>query len=351
MANTFGNILTVTSFGESHGPCIGAVIDGLPPNIFIDNVFIQKALDRRKPGQSSISTQRKESDIFQIVSGVFNKHSTGAPITIIIPNEDAQSKDYEALKEVYRPGHADFVYDRKYGNRDHRGGGRSSARITAGWVAAGAIAQLYLDFVSQIKISAIVSSIYKIALPKPYSQYDWASAENNVVRCPDTNTAEAMKAFIEEIKSKGDSVGGTIACKIENVPVGLGEPLFDKLNADLAKAMLSINAVKGIQFGSGFESTQLLGSENNDNLDNKSNHDGGITAGISNGQTIHFELAFKPTSSIGLPQTMLTNTGDATVLSVPGRHDPCVLPRAIPIVEAMTALVLADHFLMNLKNR
>lgn len=349
MANSFGNQLTITSFGESHGPCIGVVIDGLPSNIFIDKAFIQKALDRRKPGQSSVSTQRQESDHFQILSGVFNDNSTGAPITIIIPNEDAQSKDYEALKNVYRPGHADFVYDKKYGNRDYKGGGRSSARVTAGWVAAGAIANLYLKTVSTIEISAMVSSIYTIALPKPYSQYNWAHAENNAVRCPDSKTAQAMIELIEKIKSEKDSVGGTIACKMENVPTGLGEPLFNKLNAELAKAMLSINAVKGIQFGSGFESSQLLGSQNNDNLDNNSNHDGGITAGISNGQTITFELAFKPTSSIGLPQTMLNKAGDSEIMSVPGRHDPCVLPRAVPIVEALAALVLADQYLLNLK--
>ncbi len=349
MANSFGNQLSVTSFGESHGPCIGVVIDGLPSNIFIDKAFIQKALDRRKPGQSSISTQRKESDQFQILSGVFNDRSTGAPLTIIIPNEDAQSKDYEALKNVYRPGHADFVYDKKYGNRDYKGGGRSSARVTAGWVAAGAIAALYLKTVTNIEISAIVSSIYNIALAKPYTQYDWTTAENNIVRCPDAAKASEMIALIERIKQEGNSLGGTIACKIENAPVGLGEPLFNKLNAELAKAMLSINAVKGIQFGSGFESTQLLGSENNDTIANNSNHDGGITAGISNGKTIEFELAFKPTSSISLPQNMLNTAGDSEIMSVPGRHDPCVLPRAVPIVEAMAALVMADQYLLNLK--
>ncbi|MDI1234161.1 MAG: chorismate synthase [bacterium] len=349
MANTFGNQLTITSFGESHGPFIGVVIDGLPSNIFIDTVFIQKALDRRKPGQSNLTTQRQESDVFQIVSGVFNEYSTGSPIAILIPNKDALSKDYEALKNVYRPGHADFVYDKKYGNRDYKGGGRSSARITAGWVAAGAIASLYLKTVSNIEVKAMVSSIYNIALPKPYDQYDWNNAENNAVRCPDPDTADAMETLIERIKMEGNSVGGTIACKIKNAPIGLGEPLFNKLNAELAKAMLSINAVKGIQFGSGFDSTQLLGSQNNDNLDNHSNHDGGITAGISNGETILFELAFKPTSSISIPQTMLNTTGDTETVSIPGRHDPCVLPRAVPIVEAMAALVLADHYLLNLK--
>ncbi len=349
MANSFGNQLVVTSFGESHGPCIGAVIDGLPSGILIDRVYIQKMLDRRKPGQSAITTQRKENDEFQILSGVFEEKTTGAPITIIVPNMDAQPSDYEKLKNIYRPGHADFVYEKKYGLRDYRGGGRSSARITAGWVAAGAIASLYLKQVSDINVQAIVSSIYDIQLPRPYMQYDWTKAESNPVRCPDKTMANTMVQLIERIRSEGNSVGGTIACRAQNVPIGLGEPVFNKLNADIAKAMMSINAVKGIQFGSGFESIMRLGSENNDTIASGSNHDGGITAGISNGQTIEFELAFKPTSSIGISQEVLNKNGETEELKMTGRHDPCILPRAIPIVEAMTIIVLADHYLMNLK--
>ncbi len=349
MSNSMGNQLKITSFGESHGPNIGVVVDGLPSQILIDEVFIQAALDKRKPGQSPITSQRKESDHFQILSGVFEGYSTGAPITIIIPNSNAKSKDYEHLKNIFRPGHADFVYDKKYGNRDYKGGGRSSARITAGWVAAGAIAALYLKQISKIEVQAVVSSIYNIHLEKPYSQYDWNKADSNIVRCPDEDKANAMIQLIERMQTEGNSVGGTIACKIENVPVGLGEPVFNKLNADLAKAMLSINAVKGIQFGSGFDSTLLLGSQNNDVPGNHQNNDGGITAGISNGEAITFELAFKPTSSISLPQQAINKNGEIETISITGRHDPCVLPRAIPIVAAMAALVVTDHYLLNLK--
>ncbi len=349
MSNSFGSQLIITSFGESHGSDIGVVVDGLPSGIVLDEAYIQSELDKRKPGQSAITTQRKEDDQFRIISGVFEGRTTGAPITILIPNTDARSQDYDQLKNIYRPGHADQVYDQKYGFRDYRGGGRSSARITAGWVAAGALAELYLKQVSSIKTEAIVSSIYKIGLIKPYTQYDWTEADNNIVRCPDKTTAEAMVKLIEEVKAEGNSVGGTIACRVTGVPSGLGEPVFNKLNADIAKAMLSINAVKGIQFGSGFESTLLKGSENNDTIDSQSNHDGGIVAGISNGQPIEFELAFKPTSTIAIPQQVLNKKGELETHSATGRHDPCVLPRAVPIVKALTTIVLADHYLMNLK--
>ncbi|MES2616255.1 MAG: chorismate synthase [Bacteroidota bacterium] len=348
MANSIGEQFRVTSFGESHGPAIGVVIDGIPAGIEVDEKFIQSMLEKRKPGQSAITTQRKEDDFFEIVSGVFEGKSTGAPICFIILNLDQQSKDYSALKNIYRPGHADYTYQKKYGIRDYNGGGRSSARITAGWVAAGALAMLYLKKVSNIQIEAIVSSVYNIALPKPYDQYNWGSIENPV-RCPDKVTAEKMEALIEEMKQTKDSVGGTIACRILNTPVGLGEPVFNKLNADLAHAMLNINAVKGIQFGSGFESAQLKGSENNDTIDGNTNHDGGITGGISNGRPIEFELAFKPASSIGRPQNMLNTDGSIESINIEGRHDPCVLPRAIAIVEAMAAIVTADHFMRNLK--
>lgn len=349
MANSFGSQFIITSFGESHGPSIGVVIDGMPAGIQVDEGFIQSELDKRKPGQSSITTQRSENDIFTIVSGVFKGFTTGAPVTVLIPNTDARPEDYEHLKDIYRPGHADYVYAKKYGSRDFRGGGRSSARITSGWVAAGAFATLYLKQVSEIKVEAIVSSIYDIPLPKPYDRYNWNEAENNAVRCPDEHTAGEMVKLIERIRSEGDSVGGTIACRVQNVPVGLGEPVFNKLNADIARAILSINAVKGIQFGKGFESSRSLGSQNNDTVKNRSNNDGGITGGISNGQPIEFEVAFKPTSSIGLSQSVLTSSGVVEELKITGRHDPCVLPRAVPIVKALTTIVLADQYLMNLK--
>jgi len=349
MANSFGHILTLTSFGESHGPSVGAVLDGLPAGILIDEQQIQKELDRRKPGQSTISSPRKEEDKFEIISGVFEGKSTGAPICILIPNTNQKSSDYEHLKTIYRPGHADFVYDKKYGIRDYRGGGRSSARITAAWVAAGAIAKTYLTQTFNLKIQSIVSSIYNIEMDSPFSYPDWENAENNIVRCPDVNIAAQMIMAVEQAKTEGDSLGGIISTRVLNCPVGFGEPLFDKLNAELAKAMFSINAVKGVEFGLGFKSSKLKGSENNDSPDKNSNHDGGITGGISNGKHIEFNIAFKPVSSISIEQQVLNTSNEIETLSIKGRHDSCILPRAVPITEAMTALVIADHALLNLK--
>ncbi len=349
MANSLGQIFKITSFGESHGKLIGVVIDGMPSNIEIDLNFIQNALDKRKPGQSDITSQRKEDDLFEIVSGVFEGKSTGAPITILIPNTNQQTSDYDNLKTIFRPGHADKVYQEKYGIRDYMGGGRSSARITAGWVAAGALAQLFLNSVYDIKIEAIVSQIYTIALPKPYNQYNWAQAYDNVVRCPDAFVAEEMIQLISKIKEEKDSVGGIISARILNCPVGLGEPLFDKLNANISKYIFTINAVKGLEFGEGFQTIYLKGSENNSTSNSSNNNEGGISAGISNGQTIELNIAFKPTSSIGIRQNIMNKNGEVESLIINGRHDPCVVPRAVPIVEAMLSLVTADHYLLNKK--
>jgi chorismate synthase len=348
VSNLLGSIVKVSSFGESHGPFIGAVIDGFPSNIELDFAAIQHELNRRKPGQSSISTTRKEDDEFNIVSGIYNGRTTGTPICILIPNTNQQSKDYEALKEVYRPGHADFVYQSKYGIRDHRGGGRSSARVTAAWVAAGAIAKQYLSKVSQIQIQSVVTQVHDIQVPNAF-EMDWSMAENNVVRCPDANKAIEMQHLIEQIREQKDSVGGVISSRIRHCPIGLGEPLFDKLNANLAKAIFSINAVKGVEFGKGFDSIFLKGSEYNDSANHIKNHEGGINAGLSTGQDILFRTAFKPVSSIGLPQDMKTTDGKTISMSIEGRHDPCVLPRAVPIVEALSALVVADFYLQNIK--
>jgi chorismate synthase len=349
MANRFGHICTLTSFGESHGPSIGAVLDGLPAGIVIDEAFIQKELDRRKPGQSAITTARKEDDKFQIISGVFEGRTTGTPIAIIIPNTNQNPGDYEQLKDIYRPGHGDFVYDKKYGIRDYKGGGRSSARVTAPWVAAGAIAKIFLQQVYKISIQSVVSSIHLLKMEDAFSHSDWDQAETNAVRCPDQQLAMQMIEAIEKAKREGDSLGGVISTRVVNCPVGFGEPVFDKLNADLAKAMFSINAVKGVEFGLGFGSSRLKGSENNDSIGQQTNHDGGITAGISNGKNIEFNVAFKPVSSIGIEQEVLSTTNELKTVSIKGRHDSCILPRAVPIIEAMTALVLADHALLNLK--
>lgn len=350
MANSFGKNLVLTSFGESHGSHVGGVLDGLPAGVSIDESLIQLELDRRRPGQSDISTQRQEDDKIQILSGVFEGKSTGAPIAFIIPNKDQKSKDYEALKDLYRPGHADFVYESKYGLRDYRGGGRSSARATASWVAAGAMAKMYLMSEFDCKIQSVVASVHDIQVADIFKS-DWSDAESSAVRCPDPLVSQAMIEKIELAKRSGDSLGGTIATKAINCPVGWGEPLFDKLNSDLAKAIFSINAVKGIEFGLGFDSTGLYGSSYNDDAYSTDNKEGGITAGISNGQDIEFTCAFKPVSSIAKTQNMKTRSGEIKSVNIEGRHDPCVLPRAVPIVEAMTALVLADHALLNLKYR
>ena len=350
--NSFGEILRITTFGESHGSAIGVVIDGCPAGLEIDLDFLQKELDRRKPGQSAITTQRKESDLFEILSGVYEGKTIGSPIAIMIPNEDSKPEDYDHLKAAFRPSHADYTYHEKYGIRDHRGGGRSSARETAARVVAGAVAKLLLRQYN-ITIQAYVSGVGSLILDKPYQQMYLANAENNIVRCPDNETAEKMISMIQDARTKGDTLGGMVSCVIQNTPVGLGEPVFDKLQADLGKAMLSINAVKGFEYGSGFAGTRLHGSEHNDafshDKDGKvitlTNHSGGIQGGISNGMDIYFNVAFKPVATILQDQQSVDQSGNDITLHNKGRHDPCVVPRAVPIVEAMAALVLADHLL------
>lgn len=349
--NSFGTLFTITSFGESHGPAIGVVIDGCPAGLTIDQDYIQKQLDRRRPGQSAITTQRKEEDELHILSGTFEGKSTGAPIALLIYNNDHKPADYERFKDVYRPSHADFVYDQKYGFRDYRGGGRSSARETATRVAAGAVASILLSTYN-IKIRAFVSQVGPVTLNKPYQAIDLDATDSNLVRCPDPETADRMMALIGQVRSQGDSIGGSITCIIQNCPIGLGEPVFDKLHADLGKAMLSINAVKGFEIGSGFEAATMRGSEHNDafqksgdHIITTSNHSGGIQGGISNGQDIYFRVAFKPVATIAQTQETVTSSGEAATIQGKGRHDPCVVPRAVPIVEAMAALVIADHLL------
>lgn len=350
--NSFGEIFRITTFGESHGTAIGVVIDGCPAGLEIDLNFIQQELNRRKPGQSSVTTQRKESDTFEILSGIFEGKTMGSPIAVIIKNEDAKSADYEHLKNTFRPSHADFTYEMKYGIRDYRGGGRASARETAARVIAGAIAKQLLKR-EGIEISAYVSSVGKISVAKNYSELDLSKTDSSIVRCPDENTSLKMIALIEETKTKGDTVGGIISCVIKNPPVGLGEPVFDKLHADLGKAMLSINAVHGFEYGSGFASTGKYGSDNNDlfekNAEGKivthTNFSGGIQGGISNGMDIYFRVAFKPVATIMQTQASVDKEGNETEVKGKGRHDPCVVPRAVPIVEAMAALVMADHLL------
>ncbi len=352
--NTFGEIFRITTFGESHGKAIGVVIDGCPSGLEIDLGFIQHELDRRKPGQSAITTQRKESDTFEILSGIFEGKTLGSPLAITIQNEDAKPEDYAHLKETYRPSHADFTTEIKYGLRDYRGGGRASARETAARVIAGAIAKILLKKAG-IEIAAYVSSVGSIRLEKNYQQLDLSKTETNIVRCPDEETANRMIELIQETKAKGDTVGGIISCVIKNTPVGLGEPVFDKLHADLAKAMLSINAVHGFEYGSGFAGTKMNGSEHNDVFEKnangeivtQTNNSGGIQGGISNGMDICFNVAFKPVATIMQTQSTVDKEGNETEIKGKGRHDPCVVPRAVPIVEAMAALVLADHFLRN----
>ena len=346
--NSYGTLFRVTTFGESHGASLGGVIDGCPPGIELDFDLIQTEMQRRKPGQSAIVTQRKEDDEVQFLSGFFEGKTTGTPIGFVIPNTNQKSEDYSHIKDSYRPSHADYVYEKKYGIRDYRGGGRSSARETASRVVAGAVAKQVLK---DIKINAFVSSVGTIFIDKPYQDLDFSKIESNAVRCPDLATAEKMENYIKEIKKQGDTVGGTITCVIQNVPIGLGEPVFDKLHAELGKAMLSINAVKGFEYGSGFCGAQMKGSEHNDlyNTDGttKSNLSGGIQGGISNGMDIYFRVAFKPVATLIQKQEVLTN--DTTIIEQQGkgRHDPCVVPRAVPIVEAMAAIVLADFYLLN----
>ena len=346
--NSYGNIFKVTTFGESHGEALGGIIDGCPPGITINSEAIQHEMNRRKPGQSAIVSQRKENDEVQLLSGIFEGKTTGTPIGFIIANTNQKSDDYSHIKDNYRPSHADYVYEKKYGIRDYRGGGRSSARETASRVVAGAIAK---QLISEIKINAFVSSVGTIFIDKPYQDLDFSKIESNDVRCPDEDTAQKMETFIKQIRKDGDTVGGTITCVIQNVPVGLGEPVFDKLHAELGKAMLSINAVKGFEYGSGFCGAKMKGSEHNDlhNTDGttKTNLSGGIQGGISNGMDIYFRVAFKPVATIMKKQETLNNQGDLEFSQGKGRHDPCVVPRAVPIVEAMAAIVLADFFLLN----
>ncbi|WP_313382074.1 chorismate synthase [Proteiniphilum saccharofermentans] len=350
--NTFGTIFRLTSFGESHGTAVGGVIDGCPPGLELDMDFIQSELDRRRPGQSRITTPRKEADKVEFLSGVFENKTTGAPIGFIVRNENQQSSDYDNIKEAFRPSHADFTYQQKYGIRDYRGGGRSSARETIARVVAGAVAKLYLRRLN-IDITAYTSQVGDIALENDYRIYDLSRTEDNFVRCPDPDIAEQMIKLIQEVRYQGDTIGGTITCVVKGTPAGLGEPVFGKLHAMLGSAMLSINAVKGFEYGSGF-SVAARGSEVNDSFYNdngrvntRTNNSGGIQAGISNGQDIYFRVAFKPVSTILREQQTVDMHGNDTIIKARGRHDPCVLPRAVPIVEAMAAITLLDAYLLS----
>ena len=345
--NSFGKLFKLTTFGESHGVAIGGIIDGCPSGIKLDFEAIQNELNRRKPGQSKIVTQRKEPDTVEFLSGVFEGVTTGTPIGFVIKNTNQKSKDYSHIKDVYRPSHADYTYDKKYGVRDYRGGGRSSARETASRVVAGAIAKQML---SSIKINAFTSSVGDIFIDKPYQDLDFSKIESNIIRCPDEASAEKMIAKVQEVKKQGDTIGGTITCVLQNVPAGLGEPVFDKLHAELGKAMLSINAVKGFEYGSGFCGAKMIGSEHNDKFNEdgttKTNLSGGIQGGISNGMDIYFRVAFKPVATTLQKQETINSKGETVEMQGKGRHDPCVVPRAVPIVEAMAALVLADCTLL-----
>mgnify|MGYP000232554727 CR=1 FL=1 len=345
--NTFGKLLKLITFGESHGEALGGIIDGCPAGISLDFDFIQNEMQRRKPGQSAIVTQRKEEDQVQFLSGIFEGKTTGTSIGFIIPNTNQKSDDYSHIKETYRPSHADYVYEQKYGIRDYRGGGRSSARETASRVVAGAIAK---QIIPNIKINAFVSSVGEIYIDKPYQELDFSKTESNAVRCPDSASAERMEVLIKEIKKQGDTIGGTITCVIQNVPIGLGEPVFDKLHAELGKAMLSINAVKGFEFGSGFCGAKMKGSDHNDlfNSDGttKTNHAGGINGGISNGNPLIFRVAIKPTSSTAQQQESINlASNQLEQFTVQGRHDVCIALRAPVVIEAATAIALADAYL------
>lgn len=355
--NSFGQIFKLTSFGESHGDAIGGIIDGCPAGIQIDRDFIQNELNRRRPGQSNITTPRAETDQIEFLSGIHNGITLGTPIGFLVRNTNQKSTDYDALKNIYRPGHADFVYEKKYGIRDYRGGGRSSARETISRVVAGAIAKLFLKKY-HIQIQAFVKQIGIIKLNTNYDTLDLSLTESNAVRCPDLNTAQQMNEYIIALMKEGDTCGGLIQCVIYNSPVGLGEPVFDKLHAELGKAMLSINAVKGFEIGSGFESVIKKGSELNDifeiengSIKTKTNNSGGIQGGISNGMPIWFNVAFKPVSSIKKEQQTVNTSGENISLQIEGRHDPCVVPRAVPIVESMAAIVLADYLLLSQTNK
>ena len=352
MGNSFGKIFRITTFGESHGPAIGVILDGCPAGLAIDEGFIQSELARRKPGQSKITTQQKEDDVVRILSGVFEGVTTGTPIALVIENTDQRSKDYSHIADRFRPSHADFTYEAKYGIRDYRGGGRSSARETAARVAAGAIAKQFLKH-HGISVEAYVSQVGDIRAPH-FSALDLGKTEDNIVRCPDPATAEKMIALIDAVRLDRDTIGGVVTGVIRNAPVGLGEPVFDKLHAELGKAMLSINAVKGFEYGSGFEGVKMRGSQHNDafyregdQTRTRTNFSGGIQGGISNGEPIYFNVAFKPVATIMQDQDSIDRAGNPVTVSGKGRHDPCVVPRAVPIVEAMASLVIADFLLLN----
>lgn len=357
MSNTFGQIFRLTGFGESHGPGVGGVIDGFPAGIEIDEAFVQAELDRRRPGQNALTTPRKEADKVEFLSGIFEGKSTGCPIGFLVRNTNQHSGDYDNIRNLYRPSHADFTYTRKYGLRDHRGGGRSSARETISRCVAGALAKLALRQLG-ITIRAYTSQIGTIELERDYHKYDLSLTEDNMVRCPDPHKAAEMEKLVAEVKAKGDTIGGVITCVVTGCPVGLGEPVAGKLHAALGSAMLSINAVKGFEYGEGFAGACQRGSEQNDRFFNDggvirthTNHSGGIQGGISNGQDIYFRIAFKPVATLLMEQDTVTVGGQDTVIKARGRHDACVLPRAVPIVEAMAAMTLLDHYLLNKATR
>ncbi|PRY85964.1 chorismate synthase [Mongoliibacter ruber] len=357
MGNSFGRIFRISTFGESHGLGLGVVIDGCPAGLDIDEELIRTEMQRRKPGQSKITTQRKEEDEFRILSGVFEGKSTGTPIGMVIMNTDQKSKDYSHISDKFRPSHADYTYFEKYGVRDYRGGGRSSARETAARVAAGAIAKMMLKHFG-ISVQAYVSQVGDMKLEKSYHELDLGQTDDNIVRCPDAGMAEKMIGFIDEVRKSRDTVGGVVSCVAKGVPPGLGEPVFDRLHAELGKAMLSINAVKGFEYGSGFEGVKMRGSAHNDafykegdKVKTKTNHSGGIQGGISNGEDIYFNVAFKPVATIMQDQESVNESGEIVTVSGKGRHDPCVVPRAVAIVEAMAALVLADYLLISRTNK
>lgn len=353
MGSSFGKLFKITTFGESHGKGIGAILEGCPAGLDIDEAFIQSELDRRKPGQSKITTQRQEGDKFEILSGVFEGKATGTPIAFVIHNEDQRSKDYSHIAEKFRPSHADYTYQVKYGVRDYRGGGRSSARETAARVATGAVAKQFLKTLG-VECFAYVSQVGSLKLEKSYLELDLRKTDDNIIRCPDAATAEKMIELIDEVRKSRDTIGGVITGVIKGVPPGLGEPVFDKLHAELGRAMLGINAVKGFEFGSGFDGVTMRGSAHNDlfyregdTVKTRSNHSGGIQGGISNGEDIFFRVAFKPVATIMVDQESVDVHGEAATVTGKGRHDPCVVPRAVPIVEAMSALVIADYYLIN----
>lgn len=357
MGNSFGKLFKITTFGESHGPALGLILEGCPAGLSIDENFLQQEMQRRKPGQSKITTQRKEEDEVEVLSGVFDGKSTGTPIGILIRNADQKSKDYSHIADKFRPSHADFTYFEKYGIRDYRGGGRSSARETAARVAGGAFAKMLLS-TQGITVKAYVSQVGELSLSTPYQELDLDQTESNIVRCPDPVMAQEMIDLIDSVRKDRDTIGGVISCVLTNVPTGLGEPVFDRLHAQLGKAMLSINAVKGFEFGSGFEGIKMRGSAHNDafvqaegQVKTKTNFSGGIQGGISNGEDIYFRVAFKPVATIMKDQDSINEAGEQVTVSGKGRHDPCVVPRAVPIVEAMAALVIADFLLLAKSNK